>query len=315
MNLKDLKNSNVLVAIYVDDLSNPITLEETFYSVSKQTHNVDLLVSYPETFSEEQTNSLRAALDKPKLILRKQNAEGKLEEETLETDGKVNYILNPSSADAFSKIFNEAFNIALENEYQFLSIIEPNDVVGLNWYTQANIYAQENENISMFFPIIRNTVNGVFSGLLNEAPWAEGLAEEAGKVDLNLLSRFNCVVPIGAMVRVGAIKEYSEQKEDGKYYPFKESIKISHYYEFLMRMIYNDVKAMCIPRIGYEFKVRGNNVFKHTYCKIPQNIAQIPIEQGGITPDEGKFWMELAKKEYFFDEDRNKVYEKASQQE
>jgi hypothetical protein len=28
---------------------------------------------------------------------------------------------------------------------------------------------------------------------------------------------------------------------------------------------------------------------------------------------EGKFWMDLAKKEYFFDEDRNKVYEEAKQ--
>ena len=149
----------------------------------------------------------------------------------------------------------------------------------------------------------------MFSGLLNEAPWAEGLAEEAGKADLNLLSRFNCIVPVSAMFRIGLISEYCEKKEDGKYYPFKESIKLSHYYEFMMRMIYNDVKAMCVPRIGYEFKVRGNDPFKHTYCKIPSNIGQIPIEKGGMTPKEGKFWMDLAKKEYFFDEDRKKVYE------
>jgi len=314
MNLKDLKNSNVLVAIFIDDLSNLITLEETFYSVSKQTHNVDLLVLHSNTFSDEQINSLKSALDKPKLILRKQNAEGKLEEQVLETDGKINYFLTPSNSDSFPKIFNEGFNVASENEYEFFSVIEPNDVVGLNWYTQANIYAKENENVSMFFPIIRNTVNGVFNGLLNEAPWAEGLAEEAGKIDLNLLNRFNCVVPTGSMLKISALKEYSEQRQDGKFYPFKESMKISHYYEFLMRMVYNDVKAMCIPRIGYEFKVKNNNEFKHVYCKIPQNIAQIPAEQGGITPNEGKFWMETAKKEYFFDEDRNKVYEEASQQ-
>lgn len=312
MNLKDSKNSNTLVAIYVDDLSNLITLEETFYSVSKQTHNVDLLVFHPDTFTDEQINSLKTSLENPKLVLRKQNQEGALDEQTLESDGKINYFLVQTNSDNFSKIFNEGFNIASENEYDFFSIIEPNDVVGLNWYAQANLYALENENISMFFPIIRNTINGVFNGLLNEAPWAEGLAEEAGKIDLNLLQRFNCVVPIGAMFRISSIKEYSEQKDD-KYFPFKESIKISHYYEFLMRMIYNDVKGMCVPRIGYEFKVKGENKFKHTYCKIPHNIAQIPVEDGGVTPIEGKFWMDLAKKEYFFDEDRNKVYEEAKQ--
>ena len=312
MNLKDLKNSNTLVAIYVDDLSNAITLEETFYSVSKQTYNVDLLVFHPDSFTDEQINLLKASLENPKLILRKQNNDGVLEEQKLESDGKINYFLNPTNSENFPNIFNEAFNVSLENEYVFLSIIEPNDVVGLNWYSQATLYASENENVSMFFPIIRNTINGVFNGLLNEAPWAEGLAEEAGKIDLNLLQRFNCVVPIGAMFRISSIKEYSEQKDD-KYFPFKESIKISHYYEFLMRMIYNDVKGMCVPRIGYEFKVKGENKFKHTYCKIPNNIAQIPIENGGITHMEGKFWMDLAKKEYFFDEDRNKVYEEAKQ--
>jgi len=312
MNLKDSKSSNTLVAIYVDDLSNIITLEETFYSVSKQTHNVDLLVFYPDTLTDEQVNSLKISLENPKLILREQNEKGVREEQKMESDGKINYFLKPTDFETFPKIFNEAFNIAIENKYVFFSVIEPNDVVGLNWYAQAFAYALENENVAMFFPIIRNTVNGVFNGLLNEAPWAEGLAEEAGKIDLNMLQRFNCVVPIGAVLRTSSIKEYSEQKDE-KYFPFKESIKISHYYEFFMRMIYNDVKAMCVPRIGYEFKVKNENKFKHTYCKVPYNIVQIPVENGGITSEEGKFWMDLAKKEYFFDEDRNKVYEETEQ--
>lgn len=312
MNLKDLKNSNVLVSIFIDDLSNLTTLEETFYSISKQTHSIDLLVLHPE-FSEEQLNFLKETLNNPKIILRKQNAEGILEEEVLTTDGKINYSLLVSTSDTFPKIFNEGFNVALENGYEFYSVIEANDVVGLNWYTHANIYAKENENVSIFLPLIRNTVNGVFSSLINEAPWAEGMAEEAGKVDSNLLSRFNCIIPIGAIFKVKALEEYSELKDDNKRYPFKESIKISHYYEFLMRMIYNDVKAMCVPRIGYEFKITNSEFFKHTGCKIPQNLSQIPIDKGGITPAEGSFWMNLAKKEYFFDEDRNKVYEEAKQ--
>lgn len=312
MNLKDLKNSNTLVAIHIDDLSNLITLEETFYSISKQTLPVDLLVTHPN-FSEEQLKTLEESLKNPKLILRRQNSEGVLEEEVLDTDGKINYFLLASEVDNYSKLFNQGFNLALENGYEFFSPIEANDVVGLNWYAQANLYAMENQSVTMFFPIIRNTVNGVFSNLMNEAPWAEGLAEEAGKIDLNLLNRFNCIIPLGAIFRVKDIQEYSENKGDGKFYPMKESVKISHYYEFLMRMVYNDVKGMNVPRIGYEFKVKTNDFFKHTYCKIPQNIAQIPLDKGGITPEEGKYWMDLAKKEYFFDEDRNKVYEEANQ--
>ncbi|MFA5067616.1 MAG: hypothetical protein WC466_06210 [Candidatus Izemoplasmatales bacterium] len=309
MNLKDLKSSNTLVAIYIDDLSNLVTLEETFYSVSKQTYKVDLLVLYPNSFNDEQVNALKASLENSKIILRKKDEEGKMVEEAINAEEKINYFLLPTSCKNFPELFNESFNVAIKNDYEFISIIEPNDIIGFNWYKQASDYAKENGDISMFFPIIRNTVNGAFSGFLNEAPWAEGLSEEAGKIDLNLLQRFNCMVPIGATFSVKNLSEYSETKDGDYFYPFKESIKISHYYEFLMRMVYNDIKGMVIPRVGYEFKIKTTNIFNETCCKIPQNITQIPLENGGVTQEEGKFWMDLAKKEYFFDEDRNKVYE------
>jgi len=42
---------------------------------------------------------------------------------------------------------------------------------------------------------------------------------------------------------------------------------------------------------------------------MPSNFGQIPVEKGGITQEEYKFWMELSKKEYFFDNDRSKIYQ------
>lgn len=310
MNLKDSKKSSVLTSIFIDDLSNKIGLEETFYSISKQTYLPDLLVLY-SNLSVDQINELKGMLDNPKIILRKKDKDDKPIEEIIESDAKINYSIVETKSDNFAKLFNETFNMAIENEYDLFSMVEVNDIVGLHWFNYVNEYYKENENVDVFFPIIRNTVNGVFAGLLNEAPWAEGLAEEAGKLDLNLLSRFNCITPLGAAFKISSLKEYSQKKEDERYYPFKESIKLSHYYEFFMRMVYNDIKAICIPRVGYEFRTKTNDFFKCTGCKIPQNITQIPIENGGISQEEGQFWMELAKKEYFFDEDRNKTYEKS----
>ncbi len=311
MNLKELKNSNTLVTVFVDNLNNTTILEETFYSISKQLHKIDLLVLYPESFEKEQIDLLKGSLDNAKIIIRKKNEEANaLEEHVIEADEPITYFLSKTNSTSFSQIFNEGFNVALENEYEFYSIVEPFDIVGLNWYAQANLYAQENEKVSMFFPIIRNTVNGVFNGLLNEATWAEGLSEEAGKADLNLLQRFNCIIPLGGLIRTNSIAEFCEKKGE-KLCPIKESIKISHYYEFLMRMVYNDIKIMTVPRVGYEFKVNNTTNFNHTSCKVPHNITQIPIENGGVSQSEGKFWMDLAKKEYFFDEDRNKVYEES----
>jgi hypothetical protein len=136
----------------------------------------------------------------------------------------------------------------------------------------------------------------------------EGMSEEAGKFDLNLLQRFNCVNPLGAVYRVEAINEYAEKK-DGESKPMKESMKLSHYYEFFLRMIYDDVKVMTIPRIGYEIKMVNKEYFTDSSCKVPQNLAIIPEDKGGTNPEEVKFWFELAKKEFFYDEDRNKAYE------
>ena len=308
MNLKDLKNSNTLVALFVDNVNNTITLEETLYSVSKQIYSVDLLVLHP-SLSDDNLKTLKECLENPKIILRKQNSEGGFDEETIYAENKLNFILAETEKDNFPKLFNQTFNIAIKNDYEFISFIEPNDIVGIDLYNNANIYASENQKLAMFFPIIRNTVNGVFNNLINEATWVEGFSEEAGVIDLNLLNRFNCVIPLGTTFRVNAIKEYSEQKEDGEYYPMKESIKLSHYYEFLLRMVYNDVKGISVPRIGYEFRVKSNDAFVHTSCKIPQDISLISTENGVMSLEEGKFWLDLAKKEYFFDEDRNKVYE------
>jgi hypothetical protein len=134
------------------------------------------------------------------------------------------------------------------------------------------------------------------------------MSEEAGKFDLNLLQRFNCANPLGAVYRVESINEYAEKK-DSTSKPMKESMKLSHYYEFFLRMIYDDVKIMTIPRMGYEIKTVNKDYFTDSSCKIPQNLAVIPEGKGGMSPDEARFWFELAKKEFFYDEDRSKVYE------
>ena len=134
------------------------------------------------------------------------------------------------------------------------------------------------------------------------------MSEEAGKIDINLLSRYNCINPLGAVYKISSIKEYSEVSDD-TYYPMKESIKLSHYYEFFLRMIYNDLKVMTVPRLGYELRIVRKEIYTDSTCKLPQDITMYPADRGGITTEEGRFWFELAKKEYFFDEDRKRAYE------
>jgi len=146
---------------------------------------------------------------------------------------------------------------------------------------------------------------------MNEAPWAEGLSEEAGKIDLNLLTRFNCMNPLGSVIKSSIVKEYCEEK-NGEYFLFKESLRLYHYYEFFMRMVYEDIVGYCIPRVGYEIREANQDFYNEISCKIPENLITISPDRGGISTEEAAFWNQTAKSEYFFSEDNNIEFKKSN---
>ena len=311
---KNLKasSSNILVGLYLEEPFHEGQLSECLYGIANQQHPVDVVI-LDGGLSDKSIEILTKVANKPAVRFLKTDENGNPTEEVVESENSLEYNLVKTDADNFSKIFNDIFNLALENGYEAFSIIEIGDSLSATWYKVADTFMSENEEVGFFFPMIRSFKNGVLTGLMNEASWAEGLSEEAGKFDMNLLLRFNCINPLGGVYRVKSIEEYSEEK-DGRLCPMKESIKISHYYEFLLRMAYNDVKMMTIPRVGYDFRVDDVAEFRHSSSKIPNNITMLPVEKGGMTPQEVSFWVEQSKKEYFFDEDRNKAYEQQPQE-
>lgn len=314
MNLKESKQSNCLVAMYLYEMPLEQSLAECLYSLCEQTKPVDVLI-FTHSLNTEQIAILKKIADAPYYTVTKRAENSETIQEQIPAVKKLNYTLI-ESADVmnFSHIFNETFNIGLENEYENISLIEAEDSLSLKWFDIADRYSKENKDMAVFLPLIRNSINGTFTGLLNEAAWAEGMAEEAGKVDINMLMRFNCINPLGAIYKISAIQEYSEKNADTeRYMPMKESMKLSHYYEFFLRMIYNDLKVMTVPRLGYELRIVRKETYTDSTCKLPQDITSYPVSRGGISAEEGRYWFELAKKEYFFDEDRKKIYEQSYQ--
>jgi hypothetical protein len=309
-NLKASKN-NILVGFYLDKIKHEGQIAECLYGLAKQTYPVDVVL-LDGGLSDKEVEALIKIASKPSVKVVRADENGNPVEEVMEAEAiSVNIVKTGKSN--FSKVFNDLFNLAKEGGYEAFSIIESDDVVGSSWYSIANTYMQENEEIGFFLPMIRNFQNGGLVGLMNEACWAEGISEEAGKFDMNLMLRFNCANPLGGLYRVNSLEEYSEEKDD-KLYPMKESIKLSHYYEFFLRMIYNDIKMMTVPRIGYDFRVNNMQEFNHSSSKVPSNITAIPSNKGGMGAHETSFWVDLAKKEYFFDQDRNKTYEQQPQE-
>jgi hypothetical protein len=78
----------------------------------------------------------------------------------------------------------------------------------------------------------------------------------------------------------------------------KSNLKLTFGYELFLRLTHNSVKIMTIPRIGYKhINLREGSIFwnyKNGEDKIDQN--------------EAKFWIDTAKKEYFFTTERDIKY-------
>jgi hypothetical protein len=79
----------------------------------------------------------------------------------------------------------------------------------------------------------------------------------------------------------------------------KNNFKLTFGYEFLLRMTQNSVKFMTIPRIGY----------KHSNLREGSIFWNYKNGDDRLTEDEVKFWIDSAKKEYFFNTQREINYE------
>lgn len=309
--LKSLKTSNnnkLLVVIPINKYEDEI-LNESLYSLSNQTESVDCLILASESMNNERIGRISEIASKPCKRVISQDEEGNAKSEIVESEKALNFVVETTPSETFSQIFNESFNIAKSNEYEWFSIIEQDDLVEEKWIENFNKYSSELDHVSIFFPLLRQISAGNMTGYINEAPWLEGKAEVAGQADLQMMMAWNCLNPTGAFYKIDDIAQYSEDR-DGVFYPYKENLKISSSYEFFLRMVYEDLKTYTIPRNGYQLRMDTATEYLDKFsAKIPSNITSLPKEKGGMSNHEIGFWMEQAKTEYFMTEDREIEYE------
>lgn len=309
-NYKSSNKNNLLFVLPVDHIDE-LMLNETAFSLAEQVDVVDLLV-LTKNLDKKSIDILINILNEPTVERNKPKSSPQDQSvETIAVKGKnkLNYIIENTESNTFSEIYNESFNYALKNNYTWYSLIEPEDTISKNWIKNFNLYQEGRQEIDGFLPLIKQSGPVGFAGFINEASWVEGFSEVAGFFDLNLVLRFNCLNVTGCIFKTESIKSYSEEI-DGIYKPMKESMKLNYNYEFFLRMIYNDLKFYTIPRVCYDHKI-NRTVEKVNYfnSKLPLDLAQKSPENGGMSTNEIKFWTDLAKKEYFFDNDRKKLYQ------
>jgi hypothetical protein len=201
---------------------------------------------------------------------------------------EIKIITNEGQTDFCSQV-----NLGIEKcETEWFSILEVDDEFKPIWLKSVNEYVKTYTDVDVFLPIVRDiNVEGKFISFTNESVWAYGFTEKQGYLDNEVLLDFQSYQISGGLYRTQVVKDNGS---------FKENIKLTFGYEFFLRLTHNGVKIMSVPKIGYQhLNFREESLF----WKYKNN------EETKLKEDEVKFWLETAKKEFFFKNKRDVNYE------
>lgn len=186
--------------------------------------------------------------------------------------------------------FASQINFGVENTTtEWFSILELDDEFSKIWIKNVVKYRKVYDDVDMFLPMIVDvTEDGQFIGLSNEAVWAADFSDELGYLDNNSILNYQNFNFDGMVMRRDTYIEFGG---------IKASMKLTFIYEFFLRMTYLSVRTMIIPKFGYKhINQRAGGLFNEY--------------RSTLTPDESRWWMSLAKKEYFHTRDRGITYDK-----
>jgi len=185
--------------------------------------------------------------------------------------------------------FQSQINFGAEQSSgDYVTFLEYDDEMSPIWLKNGIEYIKSFPEVGVFLPIIYETdENGKFISFTNESVWAKDFSEELGRIDNNTLLRVQNFNFDGMIVN----REIFLEKGG-----LKSNMKLTFTYEFLLRMTYLSIPVMVIPKLGY----------KHTNNREGSLFVEY---RNTIDVLESKFWVNKAKKEYFFTEDREITYE------
>lgn len=196
----------------------------------------------------------------------------------------------PNTSNEFD--FCSQINFATEHvKTEYFSFLEFDDEYSRIWFKNVKKYIEAYPEVEMFLPIVVDTdEKGVFAGFTNEATFAANFSQEMAYLTNDVLQSYQNFQTSGSVIKKRVVEDFGG---------FKSSMKLTFIYEFLLRLTYNSVSIMTIPRLGY----------KHTNLREGSIFWNYKYGENKILEDEVKFWLETAKKEYFFTNDRSIKYQ------
>lgn len=183
--------------------------------------------------------------------------------------------------------FQEQINFAFENiESEYISIVEFDDEVNSSYYKNMIKYLEKYPEIDMFLPIIIETdSNNKGLDLRNQHVWSKqfvGENNDMGFLNTELLDEYSDFKICGSLIK------RSKFLSVGK---LKTNIELTFQYEFLLRLLNNNAKIFTLPKLLYKHMLMREGSLFDFYQKNTDLKTR-------------KFWFETAKKESYFNNQR-----------
>ena len=216
--------------------------------------------------------------------------------------GQINnmniYDLNISFVDLPEEIRNiplpnytEIVNFAVHSiETKLFSIVQYDDVLNENYVELVKRYNISYPSVSVFIPISLDFDGESFVRMCNEAVWNLNYTEKQGYFDFESLRNLMTASFVGAVYNTDLFV---------KNVGVKHSIKKYFEFEFFLRLLYQQAEIMVIPHF----------IIRHTVNR-EGSISSI---NSALPVLEQRFYQDVAKKEYYFTEDRKLLYEEQAQ--
>jgi len=261
-----MKNITVILPIYKLGINEALMLDNALNSVDGFHEDVKVTIVCP--------TELMVKLDEFLL---------EVSHSTLE----IKKLTNVGETDFVSQL-----TLGIENcDTEWFSILEIDDEYKKVWLSSMKEYSEAYTNANILLPIVKDVnVEGKFLGFMNESVWAYGFSTDQGVVDKELLMEFQNFQTSGGLYRTQVIKDNGG---------FKNNIKLTFSYEFLLRMANLDVEIITVPKVGYQHV----NLREESLFWLYKND-----EKWALSENEVKFWLETAKKEFYFKNKREILY-------
>ena len=174
---------------------------------------------------------------------------------------------------------------------EWISVTEFDDEYSSIWFKNVKKYIDSYPESEGFLPLVIDVdEKGLFVGFTNEATFAANFSQEIGILTNDMLHDYQNFQTSGSIFKKSKVVEYGG---------FKSNVKLTFPYEFLLRMTYHSLKIMTIPKIGY----------KHTNLREGSIFWNYKFGEDILDEKQIKFWIDMAKKEYFFTKEREIKYE------